>query len=315
MKLQDFLVKNAKYSMEAIAADPDLTLQIQVRLITLGLLAPPADKKFGPISAAALKRFQQLMQCGEADFLGQVTAKKLIEAKKEDLPKPPLDLSLNNLPARIIKYMQAKNYFFSTGEREYNIVYIEGMNADGAVNSDRPNEFNDRRIVIEFINGVPKIVGNWEATTEPGYHYTYNTLSPRGAARIKFGQYKAWRLGIHGTSDPHRALVQVAPISVHRDFNQDFSRAGDFVETGIFAVNQHWGYDFPRNDVNMASAGCLVGRTRQGHKEFLEILEQDRRYLATPYGPAIFPGDPAERTYVFTTTIIPGDEVVKLFPG
>lgn len=315
MRLQDFVGKNLKFGLEAIAANQDLSRQIQVRLIALGLLDPPADGKFGPITTRAFRRFQQAFKIDEPDFLGSATAKRLIEARREELPKPPIDLSLNNLPARIIKYMQAKNYHFATGEREYSIVYIEGMNADGSLNNDVPNEFNDRRIVIEFRNGVPTIVGNWEATTEPGYFYTYNAMNAMGAARIHFGQYKAWRMGIHGVSDPHRALVQVAPISVHRDFNQDFMRVGDFIETGIFAINQHWGYDFPRNDIDMASAGCLVGRTRQGHKEFLDLLEQDRRYLATPYGPPIFPGDPQERTYIFTTTIIPGNEMVKMFPG
>ncbi|MHC5755429.1 MAG: hypothetical protein ACYTXF_33270 [Nostoc sp.] len=27
-------------------------------------------------------------------------------------------------------------------------------------------------------------------------------------------------------------------------------------------MNQHWGYDYPANDINNASTGCLVGRSR-----------------------------------------------------
>jgi len=315
MKLQDFLGKDTKFGMDAIAADIDLAKQVQIRLVALGLLDPPANGQFGPISSASLKRFQDLVQCGEPGFLGQITAKKLIETKAEDLPKPPIDLSKNDLAARIIKYLQAKSYYFATGNSEYNILYVEGMDADGTLNGDEPNEFNDRRMVLEFVNGIPKIVGSWEATTEPGSHYTYHPMNPdKGAARIKFGQYKAWRMGMHGAV-PHRALIQVAPISVHRDFNQDFSRVGDFVETGLFEVDQHWGYDYPRNDIAYASAGCLVGRTTQGHQEFLDIIEQDRRYLATPVGAPVYPGDPNERTYVFASTIIPGDELVKMFPA
>lgn len=315
MKLQDFLGQDTKFGMEAIAQDPELARQIQIRLVALGLLDPPADGKFGPISTAVLKRFQDLMQCGEPDYLGKVTAEKLIETKPEDIPKPPLDLSGNNLATRLVKYMQMKNYHLATGEKEFNIIYVEGMNADGTLNDDKPNEFNDRRIVLVFESGVPRIVGNWEATTEPGSYYTHNPMNPGGAARIKFGQYKAWRMGMHGTSAPHRALVQVADVSVHRDFNQDFSRAGDFVETGVFSINQHKGYDLPRNDIYNASAGCLVGRTTEGHLEFMKIIEQDRRYLETRVGPPIFPGDPSERTYVFATTIIPGDELDKLVPA
>lgn len=86
MKLQDFLGQDIKYDVNAIAADPELSRQIQVRLIDLGLLNPPADGRFGPISTAALKRFQELMQSEEPEFLGGKTAKKLIETKTEEIP-------------------------------------------------------------------------------------------------------------------------------------------------------------------------------------------------------------------------------------
>jgi hypothetical protein len=315
MKLQNFLGTELKYGVEAIAKDKELATQIQSRLISLGLLSPPADGRFGPISTAALKEFQDLMNYGEPNFLGHHTAKNLIETNMEDIPVPPLNLS-NDLASRIIKYMQQKNYHFATGPREYNIIYVEGMNPDGKLNDDKPNEFNDIRLVIEFDYGKPKITGIWEATTEPGHYYTVDApMNNQGAARIKFGQYKAWRIGLHGVSNPHRALIQVAPVSVHRDFNRDFSRLGDFVDTGIFAINQHWGYDYPRNDVYTAGAGCLVGRSTTGHRQFLDLIEQDRRYLATSYGAPTFPGDPSERTYVFTSTIIAGDELEKQFPA
>ncbi|MEH2069482.1 MAG: peptidoglycan-binding protein [Nostoc sp.] len=297
MKLQDFLGKSEKWGFEAIAKDPELSHQIQILLIGLGLLDPPADDKFGPVSAAALKEFQQLMKTGETDFLGAVTAKELIETKPDDLPKPPLKLG-NDIASKIVKYMQAKNYEIFTNPKEYNIVYLEGVNEDWTLNKDTPNQFNDRRIVIEVVDGIPKIVNHWQATTEPGKWYTYNPMNPGGAARIKFGQYKAWAVGIHGNSEPHEALVQVAPITVHRDFNKDFQRTGDKLDTGIFAVNQHYGYDAPVNDIKNASAGCLVGRRREGHREFMAIVKQDRRYLAN-------------RNYVFYSTVIPGDDLLK----
>ncbi|MDF5710592.1 MAG: peptidoglycan-binding protein [Nostoc sp. S4] len=297
MKLQDFLGKNEKWGFEAIAKDPELSHQIQILLIGLGLLDPPADDKFGPVSTAALKEFQQLMKTGETDFLAAVTAKELIETKPDDLPKPPLKLG-NDVPSKIVKYMQAKNYQIFTNRKEYNIVYLEGVNEDWTLNKDTPNQFNDRRIVIEVVDGVPKIVNHWQATTEPGRWYTYNPMNPGGAARIKFGQYKAWAVGIHGNSEPHEALVQVAPITVHRDFNKDFQRTGDKLDTGIFAVNQHYGYDAPVNDIKNASAGCLVGRRREGHREFMAIIKQDRRYLAN-------------KNYVFYSTVIPGDDLLK----
>lgn len=241
MKLQDFIGTGLKSSFQAVAGDKQLTTQIQTRLIMLGLLEPPADGQFGPITTAALKKFQNLMRCDEIEYLGPVTAKRLIEAKLEDIPKEPLKLG-NNLASRIIKYLQVMNYQIFQGPRQYNIVYIEGMDSDGTVNSDAPNYFNDRRMVIQILEGIPYIIGNWEGTTEPGYYYTYYPMNEKGAARIKFGQYKAWQVGLHGNYDTHEALVQVAPITVHRDFNQDLMRTGDKLDTGLFAINQHWGY-------------------------------------------------------------------------
>jgi hypothetical protein len=301
MKLQNILNTDIKLNMDAIGEDLELARQIQIRLISLELLSPPADGKFGPISAAALKTFQDLMKCNEPNHLGTITAEKLIETKIIDFPKPALKLG-SDLASRIIKYMQLKNYKIFTEPKNYNIVYIEGMNPDGTLNNDDPNVFNDLRIVIEFQNGVPKIVGMWEATTEPGSKYTYNPMNPKGAARIQFGQYTAWSVGLHGTATRHEALVQVRDLTVCRDFNKDFSRTGDELDTGIFAINQHWGYDYPKNNIGGASAGCLVGRSTDGHREFMRMIKQDKRYQLN-------------NDFIFTTAVIPGDDLNKKIPS
>ncbi len=298
MKLQDVLDKDLKLGLEVIAGDKELATQVQTRLIALGILDPPADGAFGPISSKSLKEFQDLLKCGEANFLGPVTAKKLIETK--ELPKPELKLG-NDLASSIIKYLQAQQYQIFQGEKQYNIVYVEGLDPSATLNNDAPNAFNDLRTVIEIIQGVPKIVGRWQATTEPGRYYTYNPMNQGGAARIKFGQYKSWQVGWHGNAERHEALVQVANVTVFRDFNQDFMRTGDKTDTGLFGINQHWGYDLDYNNVHNASAGCLVGRTRDGHREFMAIIKKDKRYV-TNY------------EYVFYTTVIPGDELVAKFP-
>jgi hypothetical protein len=196
--------------------------------------------------------------------------------------------------------MKAKGYEIARGTREYNIVYVEGVEGDGDLNSDQPNYFNDRRMVIQVLAGKPEIIGNWDGTTEPGYYYTYNTMNPKGAARIQFGQYKAWRVGTHygGGSEPHEALVQDAPITVCRDFNKDMIRTGDKLDKGLFDINQHWGYDLPRNNISFGSAGCLVGRSREGHRQFMQLIKQDKRYQLN-------------KKYLFLTTIIPGNELPK----
>jgi len=201
---------------------------------------------------------------------------------------------MSNLADRIIQYMTAKGYHISTDPGLVNIVYLEGANADGTPNEDRLNEWNDRRIVLVFQYGNPVIVGNFTATTEPGRKYTMQPMNPGGAARICFGQYKAWSVGVHGNSEPHEALVQVAEVKVCRDFNKDGFRTGDKVHAGLFGINQHWGYDM--KFIDAASAGCLVGQSRASHRQFMGWVKADPRYQA-------------DKNYIFRTTIIAGDEL------
>ncbi len=281
-----------------MAADEQLTIDIQKILIWLKLLDPPADAKFGPITTEAFKEFQERMSCPEIGVLDTETAKKLIETEPSELPPPSLK-PRDDVAGRIIKYMLVKNYHISRKLGEYNIVYVEGMNANGTENTDAPNHFNDRRMLIEIVDGIPKIIGNWEATTEPGRPYTEKPMNRGGAARIKFDQYKAWRVGPH--KNQKEALVQVEPVTVHRDFDKNFIRTGDKLDTGLFGINQHHADDAPRHDIGLWGAGCLVGRTEAGHKEFMRLIKQDRRYKLNS-------------NYTFEATVIPGDDLLKQFP-
>jgi hypothetical protein len=125
-------------------------------------------------------------------------------------------------------------------------------------------------------------------------------MNAGGAARIAFNQYKAWIVGTHLKSKPnsaHEALVQVEPVTVHRDLNKDYKRSGDKTDTGLFGINQHWGYDAPKDDLGTTSAGCLVGRSKDGHREFMAILKADPRYEANS-------------AYRFMAAVLPGDEAL-----
>jgi hypothetical protein len=170
-------------------------------------------------------------------------------------------------------------------------------NIDGSTNENTPNVFNDLRMVIKVApNGVPNIEGAWEATTEPGRHYTQFPLDRGGAARIAFGQHKAWSVGFH--RNDHEGLVQTDDVAFYRDLNKDFTREGDRLIIGMIGLNQHWGYDLPRGDIGHSSAGCLVGRTPQGHREFMKIIKADPRYEVS-------------RGYKFMTTVIPASALTE----
>jgi hypothetical protein len=186
------------YGIEAIAADKELATHIQEILVWLEFLDPPADGKFGPISTEALIDFQDIISkvrpevAGEKGFLGIATAKALLEIRPTDVPRPNVNYSRNDLAARLIKYMAEMNYRISVGDRKYNIVYVEGMDTDGSLNNDAPNEFNDLRLVIEIpdSNLIPIIKGNWEATTEPGTAYTRQSNGQRN--RVWSGENCFW---------------------------------------------------------------------------------------------------------------------------
>lgn len=261
--------------------------EAQQLLIKQRLLDPPADGAWGKQSIAALRDFQlnNNLPIGGLDD----KTKAVLRAA----PEPFIDFNFN-LAAKITQYMINQSYWVPVGERRYSIVYVEGMSPDGTLNNDNPNEWNDSRFVIEIKNFKPRFAGAWRATTEPGDHYTYYPMNSGGAFRIKFGQYKAWQVGTHGNSEPHESLVQVGLIGGHRDFNQDFMRTGDEQVEGLYGVNQHWGYDLPK--VGVASAGCLVGQSRDGHEEFMRVIKNDRRYQANA-------------AYTFYTAIIPGDKL------
>jgi hypothetical protein len=282
--------------LSALAADGELAQDVQTELARLGILDPPADGDFGPVSVLGWNTFLALEEgsaknSSDADLTPQ-RAQLLLNADPAKLL--PVKAG-SDLAGAIWKALQARGDWLNRVPGFVNIVYIEGANLDGTPNSNSPNQFNDLRLVLTVAGGVPTIVGRWDGTTEPGKFYTENPINTAGAARIAFGQYKAWCVGLHDQGKPgeHEALVQRGVISVYRDANKDYLRDGDKLDTGsTFCINQHWGYDMSPTNVANASAGCLVGRTRVGHRAFMALVKKDSRYLAS-------------NAYKFMTSVVP----------
>ena len=150
----------------------------------------------------------------------------------------------------------------------YNIIYFEGINTDlSTLNNDALDHWND---VSTIIGEDGTVYFCAQATTEPGREYTDNPLNPKGAFRIALNtQFKnCWRLGDHKGQD---ALVQCDTIWGHRDKNKDGFRTGDTIDTGDhFGINQHTTSGMPEK-VGFWSAGCLVRRSVEDHKEFMRL--------------------------------------------
>ncbi len=279
-----------------IGGDEILARQIQARLAELGLLDPPVDGKFGPVSRWALGEFLTRAKLPDAT-LDAAGARALLDPASMRLF--PLKTP-NTLAGRLVKAMQSKRLWISRHPDCVNIVYVEGMDGDGKRNADAANEFNDLRMVLRVTRaGSPQIVDQWESTTEPGKFFTIGPEThPLGAARIAFGQYKSWSVGTHKAGKPsaHEALVQTDDIEIFRDRNRDFQRPGDQKFTGMFAINQHWGFDLPKTDIRNASAGCLVGRTKAGHRAFMALCKTDPRFVTN-------------NSYRFMTAVLPAEDV------
>jgi hypothetical protein len=295
MTLDEVAHSQTGVSLETISADPQLAKEIQNRLTVAGLLDPPSDGVFGPVSQWALREF-----CKAKNLTIELTVTPAIAAAlQEDAIASLFPLTPgNDLAGKIVSAMQRKQYWIARHPQCFNIVYVEGMNPNGTPNDNAPNVFNDLRLLLQVQqSGTCKIVGSWEGTTEPGKHWTEHPMDPKGAARIAFGQYKSWSLGTHhpGLKSAHEALVQVADIVVFRDSQKHFKREGPTF-SGIFAINQHWGYDAPRNNLGTTSAGCLVGRAKAGHREFMKAVKSDPRYKPN-------------KGYRFMTAVFPAAEI------
>lgn len=302
MTLQEIISNNATVELQSFGNDKPLAREVQKQLIQAGILDPPADGDFGQLSLLAWRKFANLMspKFDVSKPLDARAAQALLDADVETLLPLQLDMTL---ASSIIRFMLAKKHYVARPTGYLNIVYVEGMNEDGSFNNDEFNKFNDCRMLITLQDGIPKIIGSWIGTTEPGKR----SSNPGGAARIAFGQYKSWRVGTHGvTLSPrvrHEALVQADKIKIHRDSNMDGTRTGDPVfEGNAFGINQHWGFDGDKNDIKGISTGCLVGLTKAGHRQFMQLLKSDPRYEVS-------------HGYKFMTTVIAGDELLANMGG
>lgn len=206
----------------------------------------------------------------------------------------------------IVAYMTQKKYIVDTTAGQLNIVYLEGLNPDFTLNPDAADGWNDLSLILNHNqDGQPVIVYSATCTTEPGRAATFDADARKvgGVARIAFGQYAAWRMGFHKAArllDTHPALVQCAPLPVHRDRNFDGKRTGDPMGWAS-GLNQHGtSANYAGGPVSKWSAGCLVRQWWPDHLKFIELLKTDPRYISN-------------KRFVFSSTIIDGDDFLSKF--
>ena len=116
------------------------------------------------------------------------------------------------------------------------------------------NRFDDTIAAFYKVDGAWRI-SHWPVTTDPGWHHLEHGLN-KGTAVLKEGQYPgAYQLGLH--RGQYTALVQVKPVTVHRDANKDHRLDTGRTETGLFGINIHRAGQWAASTVvDKWSAGC-----------------------------------------------------------
>lgn len=157
------------------------------------------------------------------------------------------------------------------------------LNVIGIRNENRiAGKFDDTFCVAYIdINGNERVFV-CPCTTDPGPYYLQRTLTPKGCAILKPGQYLgAYQIGLHRG---YVALRQIKPVTVFRDNNKNTILDWSAVptETGMFAINIH------RNlaggiakEVGQFSAGCQVIQSADDHAYELSLVRRQKLVIGT----------------------------------
>jgi len=173
------------------------------------------------------------------------------------------------LPMKSI--LKNQGYEFYVKPYQLNIVGLRSRNTAA-------NRFDDE-IHVFYKNGNGKWVYHvYPATTDPGTFWLRNPSYPQGTAILAQGQYKnAYAIGLH--RGKYKALVQVKPVTVIRDYDRDafldFNNGTH--DSGTFGINIHHAESSGATSyVDKYSAGCQVFQNIAHYKEFMGLCDQHK---------------------------------------
>jgi len=173
------------------------------------------------------------------------------------------------LPMKSI--LKNQGYEFYVKPYQLNIVGLRSRNTAA-------NRFDDE-IHVFYKNGNGKWVYHvYPATTDPGTFWLRNPSYPQGTAILAQGQYKdAYAIGLH--RGKYKALVQVKPVTVIRDYDRDafldFNNGTH--DSGTFGINIHHAESSGTTSyVDKYSAGCQVFQNIAHYKEFMGLCDQHK---------------------------------------
>ncbi len=267
--------RTASLPLALLALEGDLLRAVQSRLVHHGLLDPHGDGVLGPVTTWALGEFCRAAALEFGNALSPEAARALLR------PAPILNLTPgDDLAGRVVRAMLRRGDWICRHAGCLTVAYVEGTEPDGRPSADRADAFDDLRLLLRVEGGRPIVAGAWHATTGSGRDAVEHPVDRWGSPRLEPGQHKAWAIGrtAIGAELEQDALVQVAPLPVRRDADQNYRREGDPRMVGQFVIDQHGAMDAPRDAVGGTSAGCLVGQSQAGHEAFMRLLRGDQRW-------------------------------------
>lgn len=171
--------------------------------------------------------------------------------------------------SKIKGILRSKGYELYTKPNQLNIVGIRST-------STIPNRFDDEIHVFYKVAPLKWHYHVYKVTTDPGTFWLRNPMQPQGTAILAQGQYKgAYKIGLH--QGKYKALVQVKPITVIRDYDRDakLDFRNGIKSKGLFGINIHRAsLNGITKQVDKYSAGCQVFANINEFKEFLGLCEK-----------------------------------------
>lgn len=172
--------------------------------------------------------------------------------------------------SRIRGILRRKGYEIYTRPFELNIVGLRSKHT-------KPNRFDDEIHIFYKTNKRKWNYHLFKATTDPGTYWLNNPAYPQGTAILKEGQYKqAYAIGLH--QNRYKALVQVRPVLVIRDFDRDsiLDFKSDRIEKGSGINIHHASSKGKTLYVDKYSAGCQVFQSAEDFQLFMLLCENHR---------------------------------------
>jgi hypothetical protein len=205
------------------------------------------------------------------------------------LERRPANIETSNIfTENIINEIKAQGFFISRGEYRNNIIYIRNCTAEGFLKNDTPYDYSDiRLILIVKHSGFAYIKKIWSCVIDNDERLSKYKQSGELFKIITPQQTWGWMLSKNYIEENYQdGLVQVRPVAIIK-VGENSQTVEDFKPLGI---NQYGGRPGKVGKLHSKPLAC---NSVENHKEFIDILKNDMRFLIS-------------KNYIFASTFLDG---------